>query len=1252
MAEETTPYSSLHDARHPLETANYASIVTMGWLDSLIRRGAKKALNEEDVWTLSIADTSTAVHDRFQIQWQKELENSDPKLHMALWRTLRGKMILTVLLYIVSAGLNLVQPWVIKSIVEYLQQQGHSSVVTSMGISSGYGLAGLLAALSFVSITCADYAQFVATHMGCNAKTIFVDSVFLKTLRLSGIEKQQITSGEVVTMATVDSEKILHGFWLGFWSFVSPLMLLVIMILVGYELGYTVGLIGGGIMLIFMTAGYISGTKVGEVKRKLLKAQAERVKLMNEILQGIRVVKLYAWENNLEEYITQVRMREFEHIKTFQMMRVINTVTLFAAPLVTMTICWIAYIGMGNEMSSTKAFTVMALMNTALFPCTNFSNAVMYASDAFASCQRVNKFLLRDEIPSTAEKKVNTSPQLELIDSQFAWQTQPVLHDINLLITTQKPSLTIVVGAVASGKSSLIHALLGEMTLLSGQRIVFGNISYVSQEVWIQHDTLKNNILFASNCDAVKYQKVVAACQLLPDLAMLTHGDDTEIGERGINLSGGQKARVSLARALYRSDADIYLLDDPLSALDVHVAGSVFADCIKGLLKHKTTILVLNSHYHLLPQADRIIVMDGGRIVGDGTFESVRAQFPHLVSTQLSDENSAIEVVKKENNEEPKEKQKSNDDGKLVMQEERATGSVSVKTYTDYFGSSGWNGAFVATTVGLSYLLCQGCLVGGDIFLSRWSTNAELKSSITTALNYGAIILAAVILVWVRSMYALYIAQWCSINLHKRLFHKVLSLPVPTFFDVTPVGRILNRFSSDLDMLDSQIPFYGYMVLQFLFQVLAVLFVCGITTPYVIIVYPFMLGAFYLVQIYYNPTSGALKRMDSITRSPIVTLVAETLSGLTTVRAFDMNSVFVKLNRNRLDHHMRFFSTFYMTRAWFQMRLDWLSAAIVVVVAFLCIALRSSLGLVAAGLSLTYASQLSSFLSKGSMFYNMVDTMMTSVERLNYYDTLEGEDANQSVAEPPSNWPATPSIELNKVSMRYRPNLPLVLKDMSLTIEAQEKVGICGRTGSGKSSFMSALFRMVELESGSISIDGVDITSIPVLTLRSKLTIIPQDPVLFSGALRFNLDPSNEKDDLSLWQSLKRVHLAEYFETQGGLEFQVAEKGSNLSVGQRQLLCIARALLRDSKIVVLDEATANVDVESDRLIQAAIRECFSQVTLLVIAHRLETILHCDKILVLDQGILQEFDAPDKLLQNKDGMFSSLMQQAGLISTTQ
>ncbi|CAK5236160.1 unnamed protein product, partial [Aphanomyces euteiches] len=561
-------------------------------------------------------------------------------------------------------------------------------------------------------------------------------------------------------------------------------------------------------------------------------------------------------------------------------------------------------------------------------------------------------------------------------------------------------------------------------------------------------------------------------------------------------------------------------------------------------------------------------------------------------------------------------------------------GNVTFATNNMYFSSSGLNGLVVASLIFLFYSASQALMSVVDYFMSYWSSHESLNRSIHTGWWYLLLAVLSVLTVYGRSLHVLLVAIASSRALHTNIFNAVIHAPVTTLFDVTPVGRILNRFSSDLDQVDAILPFFGMMVLQVLFQINSVIIVCMISTPWILVVYLPLVYLFYKLQRYFNLSSSELKCMEGISRSPVVTKVSETINGLSTIRAFNMGDKFLESQRRSLDHHISFTHTLSVSNRWFQMRLDLVSSILIIGVAFIAVLTKSSIGLTAAGLSLTYASQLSLNLSKLSTFSNMVENTMTAVERLAQYDSLDNENDTPGAIEPPSEWPQEGTIEFKNYSMRYHEHLDLVLKNVSLTVTSGHKVGICGRTGS--------LFRMVPSASGCITIDGIDIASMTATTLRSRLTIIPQDPVLFSGSLRFNLDPSNSCTDDELWTALKQVHLADFV---GSLEFEVSEKGGNVSVGQRQLLCIARALLRKSKVVVLDEATANIDLETDRLIQQMIKEGFHGVTRLIIAHRLDTILDSDRILVLDAGHVKEYDAPATLLENKDGLFAQLAKQA-------
>ncbi|KDO29294.1 hypothetical protein SPRG_20050 [Saprolegnia parasitica CBS 223.65] len=1137
---------------HPIESCNRISFALMLWMDGLIRRGATTPLQEHDVWLLPSDDTAAALSARFSAEWAIEKTRPTPRFHKALWRTMRRRLWCTLGLYLLYSFIMLLQPIVIKSLLQYMQGKP-----TALGIESGYGLAALLTVVSLIAVTVIDFGQLLASNLGCNAKTIIMDVVYQKSLKLSGFAKRGMSSGAIVTLSGVDSERLFDGFLIGPWSPTAPISIAAIFVMIGLELGYVVGLVGCVFMYLILFLGYLSAKTVGETRRALLNVQSERVKLTNEVLQGIRVVKMYGWERDLEAAIDAIRAQELVFLKQYHRRRVFNTAALSVAPVICLALCLLLYVAQGNALSPDIAFTVLAYMNVARLPCYNFSNGSLFVQEALTSCDRVGTYLLADEVVESATTDADQVPKVAITDGDFTWHASPstdadpslplTLRNIHLHLAPA--SLTIVVGAVGSGKSSLVSALLGEIHQVRGTCHVTGNVA----------------------------------------------------------------------------------------ALDVHVAGAVFRDCVQGLLASKTTLLVLNSHYHLLPHADRVVVLVDGAIAADGPFDVVKAQFPDLQSSAEGEavtKTDAGQVVAATGTKTP---------SGLVEDEERAAGGVSSTTYLAYLGSSGWSSSATVVAIAILFGITQGLVTLGDWFMGYWSTHDGHLSQLCFASLFVAMAFGSLGIIWGRSLFLLVLSLRSSKALHASLLTKVLSAPVNTVFDVTPVGRILNRFSSDLDQVDSQLPLFALFLLQTLAQVLAVVVVCAASLPFILVVYLPIAAVFFWIQRLYVTPSCDLKRMDATTRSPVLNVLSETIHGLSTIRAFRMSSEFAAKSRAVIADNNRFFFAYRMLARWLAMRLDWVSCLVVAAVAFLLIACKDAVGPVAAGLALTYASQMTSGLSALTGVYALVDNIMTSVERLEEYNSLETEgDTRVVTTTVDASWPTQGVVTFDHYAMRYRDHLDLVLKDVSFTVPAGAKVGICGRTGSGKSSLMVALFRMVEAASGRILIDGVDLASIDLHTMRSRLTIIPQDPVLFSGSLRFNLDPSNGSSDDELWSVLKQVHLGDTIST---LEFEVAEKGGNLSVGQRQLLCIARALLRKSRVVLLDEATASIDLASDRLIQETIKECFGHdVTLLVIAHRLDTILDSDQILVMADGRVAEYGPPSELLANEASAFAQLAKQ--------
>jgi len=770
------------------------------------------------------------------------------------------------------------------------------------------------------------------------------------------------------------------------------------------------------------------------------------------------------------------------------------------------------------------------------------------------------------------------------------------------------------------------------------------------------------------------------------DLEALPNGDATEIGERGINLSGGQKARVAIARAMYRSGTDVLILDDPLSAVDPHVAHAIFDKCIAGLAGDQTRLLVVNSHYDLLARADQVVVMRDGSVVGHGSYETVLTQFPHLAledtvhhAKKIPEETADGEIDEslpevgnantdeedtKDEQIEAKDEADNTAAGRLIRAEDRVKGTVAAHVYKAYFDETGVNGWLIVLVISLLYAVGQGARTIVDWWPGHWARNMPRRavdptySGTTFGMWYLGLIVLCSILTLIRGVTMIESCMRSSQHMHDELFRRVLRAPVTRYFDVTPVGRILNRFSNDLDQMDTTLPHEYQLFFQNVSMALGSLVVSAFASYWIGVSYIPLFVVFLYIGQYFKKTSRELKRLEGISRTPVYNLFSETLSGLPTIRAFRMEKEFSALNRQVVDANANMYLTYWSASRWLATRLDLMSVVIIFVVSLYLVATRGEIGSLTSGLSLTYALMLTSVIQWVMRSVDRVDNATTSVERLLFFREIEREDDGGKLlsdlvsvthnvgSDSTPSWPSRGTIRFEGLCLRYRPELPLVLKGVDMDVAAGEKVGICGRTGAGKSSLMVALFRICDFDSGRVLIDDVDIASINLRELRRSLAIIPQDPVLFSGPLRENLDPFHEYSDERMWAVLQQVHMAESLRRWGaGLDFEVAEGGDNLSVGQRQLICIGRALLKDSKVVVLDEATANVDTATDALIQQTIQQTFAAKTVLVIAHRINTMLHCDRIVVMAAGRVAEFASPSELLARPQSMFAALAKRS-------
>uniref|UniRef100_A0A1B0D0A2 ABC-type glutathione-S-conjugate transporter n=1 Tax=Phlebotomus papatasi TaxID=29031 RepID=A0A1B0D0A2_PHLPP len=1125
--------------------------------------------------------------------------------------------------------------------------------------------------------------------VGFRIRSALISAIYRKALRVSSSAKKDSTVGEIVNLMAVDAHRFfelvsyLHLLWSG------PLIMALALYFLYDLLGAAI-FAGLAVMILMIPFNAWIAIKLRALQMDQMKKKDHRVKIMNEILSGMKVLKLYAWEPSFEQNVKDIREKE---MKVLIRMAYYSAGTFFAwtlAPFLVSLACFTTYVFMdeNNNLDATTVFMSLALLNILRMPMTMFPMIITMSMQALVSIERINKFMNSEELdPDNVTHNPHRSALL-VENGVFTWGEEEItLKNVNMEVS--KGSLTAVVGPVGCGKSSLISALLGEMEKKQGKVNTDGSIAYVPQQAWIQNATLQDNILFGLKMNREYYDKVIEACALKSDIDMLPGGDQTEIGEKGINLSGGQKQRVSLARAVY-SNVDIYLLDDPLSAVDAHVGKHIFDNVVgpRGLLAGKTRLLVTHGISYL-PHMDEILVISDGEISESGNYKELLAQkgaFSEflLQHIQEMEEDEDLEEIKDVLAIKPEGRQlleralsvrsassKGSKKGSmrkrtskldkneivvpkagtvLIEKEESATGKVSWAVYIKYFKGIGIWMTFWAL---LMNLLNQACSAGANLWLAVWAEDEEahLPANRDMYLGvYGALGVGQAITLFFSTVVLAIGCLNAAKTLHHKLLGHTLRLPM-SFFDTTPLGRIMNRFSKDVDIADNILPMSIRSWILMVFSVVFIFVVISITTPiFMSVIIP--IGIFYyFIQTFYVATSRQLKRIESVTRSPIYSHFGESLTGQSTIRAYSKQEGFTKQNEDKVDYNQMCSYPSIIANRWLAIRLELVGSLVILFACLFAVLGRENIDPSLVGLSVTYALQTTQVLNFMVRMTAEVETNIVAIERMEEYSDVEKE-AEWEKGERDPLWPHEGRVEFDDFQVRYREGLDLVLKGITFSVQSCEKVGIVGRTGAGKSSLTLALFRIIEAAGGKITIDDKNIGELGLHNLRSRLTIIPQDPVLFSGSLRMNIDPFQSYSDDDIWRVLELSHLKHYVKgLQAGLLHEISEGGENLSVGQRQLICLARALLRKTKVLVLDEATAAVDLETDDLIQKTIRSEFSDCTILTIAHRLNTIMDSDKVIVLDKGEIAEFDSPSNLLQNPNSIFHSMAKNSGLLSNT-
>ncbi|XP_059280880.1 ABC transporter C family member 12-like isoform X1 [Lycium ferocissimum] len=1247
----------------PERHASILSRISFGWITPLLQRGYNRPITVKDVWKLDSWDQTEILSARlFQNCWAEESQRKKPWLLRALNCSLGGRFWYGGLFKVGSDLCQFVGPLVLNRLLKSLERGdpawvGHLyAFVIFVGVSFG--------------VLCeAQYFQNVM-RVGFRMRSTLVASIFRKSVRLTLEGRKRFPSGKITNMITTDANALqqvcqqLHVLWS------APFRIVIAMVLLYQQLGLA-SLLGDLMLVLMIPMQTIIVGYMRKLSKEGLQHTDKRVGLTNEILAAMDVVKCYAWEKSFQSKIQQMRNDELSWFRKAQLLAAFNNFMLNSIPVFVTVISFGTFTLLGGNLTAARAFTSLSLFAILRFPLNMLPNIITQVVNSNVSLQRMEELFLAEEKVLLPNPPLEPGlPTISIRDGFFSWDSKPehpTLSNINLDIPVGE--LVAIVGGTGEGKTSLISAILGELPPLGNTSVsIRGTIAYVPQVSWIFNATVRENILFGSNFEPTRYWKAIDVTALEHDLELLPGRDLTEIGERGVNISGGQKQRVSMARAVYKN-SDVYIFDDPLSALDAHVSQQVFKNCIKEQLQGKTRVLVTNQ-LQFLPHVDRIILVSEGMVIENGTFEELLENgilFRKLMENagkmesysveteydpNIDDESSQSSTIRHELQKDVTSVTKRRA-GKsvLIRQEERETGIVSWNVLMRYKDALG--GLWVVLILLVCYTLTEILRVLSSTWLSVWT-----KASSSNSNGAGFYILVYAILSFSQVIVTLANSFWLIISslnaakrLHDSMLHSILRAPM-VFFHTNPSGRVINRFAKDLGDIDRNVANIGNTCLSQVWQLVSTFVLIGVISTISMWAIMPLLILFYTTYIYYQNTSREVKRLDSITRSPVYAQFGEAINGLSTIRAYKAHDQLASINGKSMDNNIRFTLANTSTNRWLTIRLEtlggimiWLTATFAVIQngrADDKVAVAATMGLL-----LSYSLNITTLLSNTLRQASRAENSLNAVERVGTYIDLPSEAQNVISSRPPPGWPSSGFIKFEDVVLRYRPGLPPVLHGLSFTISSGQKVGIVGRTGAGKSSMLNALFRIVELERGRILIDGCDVASIGLTDLRSALSIIPQSPVLFSGTVRFNLDPFSEHNDADLWEALERAHLKDVIRRNAfGLDAEVSEGGENFSVGQRQLLSLARAILRRSKILVLDEATASVDVRTDALIQRTIREEFKACTMLIIAHRLNTIIDTNRILVLDAGKVVEYDTPQSLLLRERSVFSGIVQSTG------
>ncbi|XP_049928139.1 ATP-binding cassette sub-family C member 8 isoform X2 [Epinephelus moara] len=1381
---EVKPPEDLQDlgVRFLQPFVNLLSKATYWWMNTFITNAHRRPIDLKVIGKLPIAMRALTNYIKLRkaFEDQKRPQGTAPQGPKLIWEALRkafGRpLILSITFRFLADLLGFAGPLCISGIVHHISKDNRTIqqpmrllgvyfISSKEFLENAYVLAVLLFFALLLQRTFLQASYYVAIETGINLRGAIQTKIYNKIMRLctSNMSMGELTVAQICNLVAIDTNQLMWFFFLcpNLWA--MPVQIIVGVILLYYLLGIS-ALIGATVIAVLAPVQYFVATKLSQTQKSTLEYSSERLKKTNELLRGIKLLKLYAWEHIFCDSVEETRDKELTSLQAFALYTSISIFMNAAIPIAAVLTTFVVHVHISEDadLSPAVAFASLSLFHILVTPLFLLSSVVRSTVKALVSVQKLSEFFSSDEIGDEQEPRTmvtsgssnhnqnkyqavplkvvnrkrpprddwnNYSSQgdhegdgpykdvdqdicIKITNGYFTWTDgPPTLCNVDIKIPFGK--LTMIVGQVGCGKSSLLLAALGEMQRVSGtvtwnslpnlesegdesptDRDAAGDgeirkrgaVAYASQKPWLLNATVVENITFEMPMIKPRYKAVIEACSLQPDIDILPQGDQTEIGERGIILSGGQKQRISVARALYQQ-THVVFLDDPFSALDIHLSDHLMQDGILKLLREEKRTVVLVTHkLQYLPHADWIIAMKDGTIQTEGTLKDIQKSdselfeqwktLMHRQDQEFETQTEAAsmtdmerknlrramysrEAARTEEEDEEEESVESDDDDNLSqVMRQRAT--IPWRSCGTYLSSAG---LLLLSLLLLSQLLKHSLMVAIDYWLAHWTSHVIMAKIEATARNCTIVQECGFSHSWYLSVFSVLCClgivlclatsvavEWTGLKVAKELHHDLLNkiiLAPMRLFETTPLGSILNRFSTDTNTIDQHIPTTLECLSRSTLLCVSALGVISYVTPVFLIALLPLAVACYFIQKYFRMASRDLQQLEDSTQLPLLCHFSETVEGLTTIRALRYEPRFRQRLLQFTDANN--IASLFLTAAnrWLEVRMEYIGACVVLVAAVASItnSLYNQLSTGLVGLGLTYALMVSNYMNW--MVRNLADmeVQLGSVKRINGLLKTEPENYEGllSVSQVPEGWPREGEIKIQNLSVRYDATLKPVLKNVNAHISPGQKVGICGRTGSGKSSFSLAFFRMVDMFEGRIVIDDIDIAKLPLQTLRSRLSIILQDPILFSGAIRFNLDPEMKATDEMLWEALEIAQLKPVVKSlPGGLDAMVTEGGENFSQGQRQLFCLARAFVRKSSILIMDEATASIDMATESILQKVVMTAFADRTVVTIAHRVHTILNADLVIVMKRGIILEYDRPQALLEKEDSTFTSFV----------